>query len=524
MDSNEPVALPSGRNDSGKPADPTMQPTSQSILHPDRIAKNTSYLTIALIIQKVLSLGYFIYISRSVGPENIGSYLTALAITTVLGFFIDLNFSQATIREIAKRPEKTSDYINAALSVKVITALLAYTLAQLYVHAFHLPTIVQSLVLITGLIMILDSLTLSFYSALRGHQRLKYESLGTVLNKILVTIIGVVGLSLGYNVHLLVIAIGIGSIFNIFYSGTLVIKKLHWRPALFSKIADIRFLARIVLPWFALGGIFVTVYGYIDQVLLTNPLLVGERGSSYLSWYGTAYKLTFSFQFLPAAVVAAFFPAMSHYYITNRERLRTTFERAVSYLIIISVPLSLGILALADKIIVAAYTKVFSASIIPLQILIISLLFVFLNYPAGYLLFAADRIRRNTIHVGIVMVINIILNLILIPRFTFIGAAIASSCSSVLLVILNMAVARQIIAFRLRAVFLVAGKSLFAAGSMAIGLWLLKEQLGVLTLIPFAVVWYFVALFLVKGFTISDGVSMYRMVMRKVSPHNKHGA
>ena len=291
MDSNEPAALPNGKSDNGTSADRNQQPTSQSILHPDRIAKNTSYLTIALVIQKILSLGYFIYISRSVGPENVGSYLTALAVTTVLGFFIDLNFSQATIREIAKRPEKTSDYINAALSVKTITAILAYVVAQLYVHVFHLPEIVQSLVLITGLVMVLDSLTLSFYSALRGHQRLQYESIGTVANKVLVTAIGVIGLSLGYSVHLLVLAILIGSIFNVFYSGALVIKKLHWHLSLFSNLVDIRYLTRIVLPWFALGGLFVTVYGYIDQVLLTNPLLVGDRGSSYLSWYGTAYKV-----------------------------------------------------------------------------------------------------------------------------------------------------------------------------------------------------------------------------------------
>ncbi|MFH1171097.1 MAG: flippase [bacterium] len=516
MDSNVPVAPPSGKNGNQEATTAQPAPVHGAVLHADRIAKNTSYLTVALIFQKVISLVYFVYISRTVGPQNVGYYLSAIAVTTVLGFFIDLNFSQALIRETAKKPEKTNEYLNAAVTIKCFTAVLAYAVALLYVHLFHLPAIVQSLVVITGLIMILDSLTLSFYSIFRGHQKLQYEAIGTIVNKIIVTTFGVIGLRLGYGVHLLVLAILAGSAFNLVYVGILLFRKLQWRPRLRGVYDDVRYLAKIVVPWFALGGIFVTIYGYIDQVLLSNPLLVGARGASYLSWYGTAYKLTFAFQFLPAAVVAAFFPAMSAYFISDKEKLKTTFERSLSYLLILSVPLSLGIYTLADRIILSLYTRAYTASIFPLQILILSIVFIFLNYPVGYLLNAADRQRRNTIHVGIAMVVNILLNLFLIPRFTFVGAAISSTISSVLLVTLGLIVAKRIVAFRSWPLLVTALKTVVAAGTMAVGLWYLKHRSGLFTLIPLAVLWYFVVLLLLRGIRISDGVSLYQSVKRKV--------
>ncbi|MBI3956657.1 MAG: flippase [Candidatus Kerfeldbacteria bacterium] len=518
MASNELAAPHSGKNDK------IDQPPAngQTILHPDRIAKNTSYLTLALIAQKVLSLGYFIAISRAVGPENIGSYLSALAITTVLGFFIDLNFSQALIRETAKRPEKTNDYLNAALAIKLMLAIGAYAVAQVYVRVFHLPDFVQSLVVLTGLVMVLDSITLSLYSVFRGHQLLKFEAVGTIINKLIVISVGLVGvLALGLGVHLLVVAILIGSIFNVFYASVFVVRRFSWRPRFAGIAADLRYLGRVVLPWFALAGVFVTIYGYIDQVLLSNPLLAGDRGTSYVSWYGTAFKLTFSFQFLPAAVIAAVFPAMSAYFISDRQKLTKTFERAMKYLCILAVPLALGIFTLADKIIIAAYTRAYQASIVPLQILIVSLLFVFLNYPVGYLLNAADRQRRNSIHIGIAMVLNIGLNLLLIPQFTFIGAAVASTASSAVLFLLGIVVARQIVPFRVWSLLMTLFKTIIAAGTMAVALWLLKDRFSVLPLIGSAVIWYFGILFLLRGFSMSDGMSIYRAVMRKVS-HTEH--
>lgn len=514
MDSNVPVAPHNGKSDKASVEEAGSEVSLQSVLHPDRVAKNTSYLTLALVMQKILSLVYFVYISRSVGAENIGQYLTALAITTVFGIFIDLGFSPVLIREIAKHKDATSKFLNTTLFFKVILALFAYIAVFGYVHTFHYTELTRSLVAVTGLVMVVDSMTLTLYAVFRGHQLLRYEAIGTVVNKIIIVTIGVLGLRAGYGVHFLTLALLTGSVFNLLYAGTLLVRTMSWRPNFQFDVGTFKTLGRIAIP-FAIASLFVTIYGYIDQVLLSHPLLVGDKGPGFLGWYGTAYKLTFALQFVPAAVAAAIFPAMSAYYNANAELLRKTFERAMFYLMVIVIPMTVGIVILAKDIILSAYGEFFSPSILPLRILVLSLPFVFLNYPVGYLLNATDRQSRNTFHIGIAMVVNILLNLALIPRYTFNGAAVASTVSSVLLFSLGYMVARQQIHINHFFLLKTLVRTVFASLVMAGAVILLESQIPLLVAIAIGAIVYGLTLILVKGFTLHDGMRIYNSFARR---------
>lgn len=514
MASNVPAELPSGKNASFQERGAV--PQNATALHADRIARNTSYLTVAFIGQKVLSLVYFVFVSRSVGVENLGMYITALNLTTLFGIFIDLSFNQVLIRETAKHPEAAERYLNATLALKLLTALGAYALVMVVVNAFHYPDVTRSLVTFSGLVMIFDSFTLSFYAILRGVQRLKYEAVGTILTKVIVMSVGIVGLRLGAGIHFVVVALLVGSVFNFLYSFLMVghhvgvVAKPRWDSS------ALRFLGGIAVP-FALAAILNAVYINVDQLLLSHPLLTGSRGASYVGWYGTAYKLTFSLQFFPAAVAAAIFPAMSAYYLTRRDLLAKTFRRAMFYLAVLAVPMSVGIFILAESLVVRLYTGAFQASVVPLKILVSSLLFVFLNYPVGYLLNATDRQARNTLHLGVVVAVNIVLNVLLIPKYTFVGTAIASLASSALYLTLNVLVARRIVPGEMRALIVTLAKTTLAAGVMGGALFFLQRWFGLLPLLAVGGAIYFLALFLVRGIRVSDGTKIYHALLRKLT-------
>ncbi len=482
----------------------------------DRVGWNASYLTIAFTVQKVLALAYFLFATRAVGRDAIGQYTTALIITGLFGYFIDIAFSQVLIREIAKHREKTNAYLNAALALKFLTSLLIYAAVMSYVVLFRYEPDVRNLVAIAGLVMVLDSFTLTLYAVFRGHQNLLYEAIGTVVNKVLVIAVGLGGLRFGFGVRWLVTAVLVGSAFNFLYAAVLLIRKVQWRPRPQWDGDTLLFLAKIALP-FAIGGVFITILGYQDQLLLGNPALAGPKWASYAAYYGTAYKLAFSLQFIPAAVVAAIFPAMSYYYLANKPKLAQTFERGMKYLLIIGMPLALGIVALAREVIITAYTPVFMASVTPLRLLIISLLFVFLNYPVGYLLNAADRQVRNTVNVGIVMVFNLILNLFLIPIYTFVGAAIASLLSSALLFFLGLSVTRSIMQYDARKLFMVFIQTLVGASSMAVGVFVLKEELPLIALTLMGALWYAALLLLMGTLKISDMSRVYRVLLKRTA-------
>ncbi len=512
MDSSEHAVPRSGK--SGNAQTVTATTKSEETVTNRRIARNVTLLTLALLVQKVLTFGYFIYINKSINPEPLGSYFIALNIATIFGYFVDIAFSQVLIREIAKRKERTSQYLNAALSLKMLIAIFLYAAVIFYVILQGYDELTRSLVYLTGIIMVLDSFTLTFYSVFRGHQQLQFEAIGTVINVIIKIAVGVAGIQMGIGVTGIVMAILVASTFNFFFSGILLLRRLRWRPSFRWDGDTLLFLAKIAVP-FAIAGVFLTIYTNQDQFLLGNPDLVGAKGPSYLAWYGTAYKYAFALSFIPAAVAAAIFPAMSEYYVNNKQMLARTFERAFGYLMVMGVPITLGIIILAKQIILTAASKAFVASIIPLQLLSISLFFLFLNYPVGYLLNAADRQTRNTLHIGIVTVINLILNTILIPQRAFIGAAIASVISSMVLVCLGLFVVPQIISVRKRALVMLFAKALVAGGSMAVLLYVLEPSMKLMFLLPLGASWYMLVMFVLRGFSLDDSMKVLRILRQK---------
>ena len=74
------------------------------------IAKNTTFYTGALIVQKVLAFVYFSLIARFMGVEDTGKYTFALSFTTMFAIFIDLGLAPVLTREIAKATNQIEEF------------------------------------------------------------------------------------------------------------------------------------------------------------------------------------------------------------------------------------------------------------------------------------------------------------------------------------------------------------------------------------------------------------------------------
>ncbi|MBU1037179.1 flippase [Patescibacteria group bacterium] len=469
-----------------------------------KIARNTSYYTLALVLQKVISFVYFSYIAVKIGAGDLGNYTFALFFTTIFAVIIDIGLSNVLIREVSKDQAKSQHYLASALSIKLPLAVLTYAVVVILINLIESNVLVRQLVYLAGIIMVLDSFTLTFYAFLRGHHNLKFESLGTIIFQVILAALGFVIISLTHDLRILILAILAASLFNLIYSAILIKAKLKLKFTAKPQRWLIKSLLILTIP-FALAAIFTRVYGYIDTVLLKQ--LVDETA---LGYYSIPYKITFSLQFIPMAFVASLYPAFASYFINSRELLKKTFEKSMVYLGMLAIPVTLGVIALAKPLMIKVYTNQFSPSILPLQILILSLVFLFLNFPLGSLLNACNRQTRNTVHIGVVMVINIILNFILIPKFSYLGAAIASSISTLIMFILQMYAARQIISYSFK--FLVDNflRILVSGLIMFLAIIYLETFVNFIILIPVGVVIYTGILYLLKGFTKNDIQLIYQ--------------
>lgn len=475
----------------------------------EKVTRNTGYFTVALIIQKIISFGYFSYLARQIGADNLGKYTFALSFTTIFAVLIDLGLANVVIREVAKFKSQASQFLTAVLAVKIPLSILIYFVVITAINLMGNPPLTAQLVYLSGIIMVIDSFTLTFYSIFRGFHNLKVEALGTIIFQLLVAGSGIILVQLTHDVRILILAVLFGSAFNLFYSMFLLTKKLGLRLSLKTNKAMVKSMLLIALP-FALAAIFTRIYGYIDSVFLHQ--FVNDRAVGY---YSIPYKVTFALQFIPLAFIAALYPAFATYFVQDKERLKFIFQKAIIYLTIIALPISLGIIALADKIVLHIYSSEYQASIAPLQILIISLTLLFINFPLGALLNACNRQARNTVNIGIVMTVNIIMNLFLIPKFGVIGAAWASTISTGLMFGLQLAVVRQIITIDRGYLFKQIAKVTIAGGLMYLAIILLKPQVFYLLLIPLGGAVFLGVLLLLKGFTLAEVKNLINSVITK---------
>lgn len=406
------------------------------------VSKNTALMTIASVGQKIVAFVYFTLIARYLGAEGTGKYFLALSFTTIFVVFVDLGLTNVLVREAAKVKQKAQEYFSTILSVKMLLGLLSYGGLVVAVSLLGYAADVRLLIYVSGITMLFDSLHLSMYGVLRALGNLKYESISIVASQLITLILGTYFLYQNFPLVFLILAFTIASALNVLFVSIVLYRKysLSLRPKFHRDI--FYKLGKIAIP-FAIAAVFARMYSYADSIILSKFL-----NEEAVGLYSIPYKITYAFQFIPLALVAALYPRFSECYVTSKERLQFLFEQGIKYLLVVVTPITIGIGVLAHDIIHTVYTDAYLASILPLQILLIGLVFSYVSFPIGAFLNACNRQVTQTVIVGVVLIVNVVANILLIPLYGVAGAALAALCGNVILTIAGYIVAPRITSIR----------------------------------------------------------------------------
>lgn len=474
-----------------------------------KVAKNTMYLLSGSIGQKVLAFVYFAIVARRLGVAGTGQYFTALSFTIIFSIFVDLGLANVLIREVAKFPEKAEKLLASVLGIKVTLAVATVVATLLTATILQYPPVIMMLIAMASVVMVFDAIHLVFYATMRGFQNLRYEAIGVLSGQIITVVVGLIFLFLRMPVQYLVVALCCGSMWNVVWSGAVLYRKFGVRPRFSFDRGLIRFFIGVTIP-FALAGIFSRVYSYIDTVMLSKMV-----GDAAVGIYSVAYKITFAFQFLPMAFAAAMYPAMSDYAAHNHVKLAELYATVQKYLLLIVLPLSTGIFVLARQIIVLMYGASYLSATSTLQIIIFSLIFAFLYWPSGSLLNASDNQKKNTVVMGVTMLVNIIANLLFIPRFGPVGAAMSALLGNFLLWFGAMIAARSVVAKKRRRLEWTTLKIIIACVVMGFVLYILRERVSLLLLVPLAILLYSLGLILTNAIAKNELHEIFGLLKKK---------
>lgn len=461
------------------------------------IAKNTSYLTMAFILQKIISFTYFTLLARFIGPAGLGKYYLAISFTSIFSIFTDLGFTSVLTREVAKEKSRSSEWLDNILALKIGLSILVIVATVSLVNLLPYDPLTRQLVYLAAVAMVLDSFTTTFFAVLRGHHILKYESLSAVIFQLIILIAGYGSLRLGGGLLTAMGAIVLASLYNFLFSWIILKRRLpvkiqaHYDPILVRRL--------LIIAWpFAIYAVLQTSYTYLDSIFLS--LMAGDRA---VGLYQIAFKIVLALQFLPIALSASLYPALSAYWRHDRSRLAGAIGKAMNYLIIIALPITIGTIVLADKF-VLLFKGEYADAVWPLRLSVAALFFIFLNYPIGAALNACDAQHKNTLNMAIVAAGSLILNLILIPLWQALGASLTVLVTNLLMFVLGLRYLYQIVDYRWRQNLSELWSAALAAGLMGIILMVGRSYFNIFLLIVLGMISYFLILFGLGGIKVRD--------------------
>lgn len=472
------------------------------------IAKNASYMTIASVGQKMIAFVYFAIIARMLGPAQQGIYTTAMTFTTIMVVFVDLGFTNVLVREVAKAKDKAQEYLSTLLAVKIGLGIITYLATVMIVNILGYDDLLKLLIYVSAITMLFDSCHVTLYGVMRGFGTLRYEALMIFGSQLITLLFGSLFLFLKLPLVSLVLAFTIPGAINVIFAAVVLSKKfgIHFRPS-FHKTAFFH-LGKIAIP-FAIAAVFARIYSYIDTILLERLMDATAAG-----WYAVPYKITFAFQFIPLALVAALYPKFSEYYAHNRQKLAYIFERGSKYLLLLAFPIAVGIGVLAPDIIGVIFGDTYAASVLPLQILIVSLIFSFISFPIGAFLNACDKQSTQTGIVAIVMVVNIVMNIILIPTYGPVGAAIAALTGNILLTVLGYLIMPHIAKISHIFIAKTVGQVSIAAGIMGLIVYYSNLHVHFTLSIMLGIVSYAILIYIFRIVTTSQLREAFSLVKK----------
>ena len=386
-----------------------------------RVAKNTFFMIFGEIGAKALTVGYTILLAKYLLVEGFGTLSFFLALTGMLGLFTDIGFFELTVREVARNRSIAKKYLSNLFLLKSLIVITVFGLFFIYLSFAEFPWNVKLLAYLLALAAAIDSLASIFRSIMQGFEEMIYISVGKILRGIILfggTIIlifsnyGLVGFGVLY-----LIANFISFSFLLF----IIIKKL-----IFTKLSfefDRSFWKTILKEgvsfWAATA--FVVVLNDTDKIMLYT--MVGEKA---VGLYSAAYRMVFALNFIPLMFIVALYPVTSRLFTKSTSLLVRTSEIAFKFVLVVGLGIAITLSSFSDFVVLTIFGREFSGSAEPLRILIWSQLFLYLNVVLGNLLMSANMQVIRTYQVSSAAILNVSLNFILIPAWSYVGASLAT--------------------------------------------------------------------------------------------------
>jgi O-antigen/teichoic acid export membrane protein len=447
-----------------------------------KVLSNTAYQLLGRVIMAGMAVIILKMITQYLGVSGYGDYVTIYEYLGFFAIFADLGIYTIAVKEMSKNEQQRATIIGNIMALRSTLAIILMGLAV--VIGFILPqyqgTLIPVGIFIAAFTTFFTMLQGTICSVLQVHYKMQYSTLSMVLGKLasLVYVIIVIyylypqtgvmavtsiidNLSLGGSGHELAAQPLENGFWHLLLGGIIGGVVMYYIASFYArKLIKFRFrfdynywieVLKTAVPY-GLALILNNIYFKID-ILLLSLLIPPESAGIQTGIYGVAMRILEMLVIIPVYFMNSVLPLLMKYIREDSAKLTKLIQYSFDFLIAASLPILVGIGLLALPIVrlistnefVTNLNRGFYGSDIALQILMFALVFSFINSLFGFILVAVEKqIKLLWINSACVL-FNLIANIIFIPSYGFIGAALTSVLSELFILFLVWIVARKYI-------------------------------------------------------------------------------
>lgn len=467
------------------------------------ISRKVAYNVLASSTAKVLSTFSALVgiglITRYLGQDGFGMYATALAFLSFFGALGDWGIYQIATREIS-RPDSDEKHIisnaagmrlGVAMGVVIVTPLVIFLLP----YGFELKVAI--------FIIAISYVFSSFYQVLIGlfQKRLLMDrvTFSELLGKIIQVAMIYIGVKFDLGFYFIILTLLINMIINFLVITLLSRKFIKFRPQI-----DWPYWKGFLKQSLPIGlSVAVTfIYFKADTILLS--LL---KPASDVGIYGAAHKVIENISFFPAMIVGLTMPMFAFNFFHNRAKFESLANKNFKVFLLLTIPLVIGTWFLAEDIIALIAGPEFAPSASVLRIVIFALAFIFFGNLFNNILIVSKLQKQLLLALSACAIFNVILNLIFIPKFSYLATSYISVATEFLVVILTgLAITIKLKFFpRSSKIIPMALSGLM----MGLYLWLFQDKSFLLLLITSPMI-YFLGLIIFKVVSKQELLSLIK--------------
>jgi O-antigen/teichoic acid export membrane protein len=357
--------------------------------------------------------------ARYLGAEEFGIFSFAIAFVYLFDPVYDPGLYHALIREIARNKELTQKYLSHALTWKLIVTPLFILMIYVSVNVIQKSQTAIYAVYLMAISFLLKSLIDAFRSALLAHELFGLHAICITIERLLLFLVGSLILLRGDGLLPFCFAFIIVRLVSFLI--VVAITRYHVCSIRLGK--DFGFLKKLVYTAVPIGALYITlnIYNYIDTVMLSAFKTDVEVG-----WYNASYKIYEGLLIFPVIIGTVLMPRLSQLYKSHKESFAPIFLKGIKYVIIISVIISFNGILLSDQIVSLCFGAEYKSSTLSLNVLLMGMIFVFSINFLQTAMITMDK-QKIVLYLAICgLILNVLVNLYLIPKYSYVGAAFAT--------------------------------------------------------------------------------------------------